>query len=509
MKHIFRISLFVFLSSIVSFSQSQNDSSDYTKRTLRMIPGKEYEAGWFHELFFGVHWRDLWTTPVKAEVLDFENFAGGLTPTKRGGGLQTKSLRFKGNDGREYKFRSVNKDPKKVLDKELQESIAADIIQDQISSANPYAPLVVAPLLTAVGVLQAVPKLVVLPDDEKLGKFRKDFGGILGMIEISPEEEDIEGSDKIVGTIKLMERLDKNHDETVDSREYLKARLMDIYFGDWDRHKDQWKWARFEENGKKIYKPIPRDRDQAFSEFDGLLPSIGEFIVPQLNHFGAGYPKMKFMTWSGRYLDQRFLPFLDKGSWDSVTNFVYEKLTDYEIENAVKQLPIEVYSKAKVELEEKLKSRRNQLKKASNEYYKLVNSVTDVFSTDKRDYIEINSVNDKTEISIYKRNKETGEKEGEALHYKMFENDITDELRIYLKDGDDKIIITGKDNGSPLLRIIGGDGGDELIDNSDINIILHDDGKKTKVKKGASTNMDKDKFKEPQDSLEKYLSKNE
>ena len=59
---------------------------------------------------------------VKVEVLDLNNFAGGLVPIKRGGGLQTKSLRFIGADGRIWKFRSLDKDPSKVLPEDVKES---------------------------------------------------------------------------------------------------------------------------------------------------------------------------------------------------------------------------------------------------------------------------------------------------------------------------------------------------------------------------------------------------
>ena len=51
--------------------------------------------------------------------------AGGLTATQRGGGEQTKSLRFKGADGREYQFRSLDKDPVAALPPELRTTAAA------------------------------------------------------------------------------------------------------------------------------------------------------------------------------------------------------------------------------------------------------------------------------------------------------------------------------------------------------------------------------------------------
>ncbi|MBC8145244.1 MAG: hypothetical protein H7X80_06630, partial [bacterium] len=317
---------------------------------LTVTPNENYEAGWLHRAFFGTHWRDAWTTPVQVQVIDLKTYAGGLTPTKRGGGMQTKSLRFAGGDGREYKFRSLDKDPKKVLPKELQSSIAAKIVQDQISSANPFAPFVVAPLLNAVGVLNAAPTLVVLPNDPLLGTHRDEFAGLLGIIEEHPsasEKQDASfaGADKVEGTLDLFMRFEKRNDEAIDARAYLVARLMDIFLGDWDRHTDQWLWARVDEGGRSVWKPIPRDRDQAFSRFDGLFPWIASHAVPQLEGFRASYPEIADLTTSGRHSDRRFLASLDRLTCDSIAQVVAGALTDAVIENAVRQLPPKSYER--------------------------------------------------------------------------------------------------------------------------------------------------------------------
>ena len=56
-----------------------------------------------------------------------------------------------------------------------------------------------------------------------------------------------------------------------------------MLIGDWDRHEDQWRWALFEkEDGTEICKPIPRDRDQAFSKYDGTMISFLTRAIPGL-----------------------------------------------------------------------------------------------------------------------------------------------------------------------------------------------------------------------------------
>ena len=122
-------------------------------RTVVTAAGEQYRAGAFHRWILGRHYRDLWTTPIEVEVLDLSTFAGGITPLRRGGGRQTKSLRFLGSNGREYSFRSVDKDPSAVLDSILRETVVDDLVQDGISAAHPFGALVAAPLLDATGIL--------------------------------------------------------------------------------------------------------------------------------------------------------------------------------------------------------------------------------------------------------------------------------------------------------------------------------------------------------------------
>ncbi len=510
---------FLFVFILLSSVTAQNN---YEKKYITITPGAEYEAGWFYCLFFGKHWRDVWTQPVKVEILNLNKFAGGLTPIKRGGGFQTKSLRLKGKDGHIWKFRSMEKDPSKILPENLRESIVADVFKDQISSANPMAALVVAPILDSVGVLQARPYLVYMPDDKKLGTFQTEFGGMLGMIEIHPDVDKEEGihfenADDVKGTIKLFKRLLKKRSEKIDSKEYLKARLIDIFIGDWDRHTDQWKWALYKKNGKKFWEPIPRDRDQAFAKWDGLGPSIAEYFVPQFVHFGFTYPNVRDITWSGRYIDRRHLTELTKPQWDSVTAFVQNRLTDNVIDNAVSKLPPEDYPLAANEIASKLKSRRNLLKKISNDYYNLINNVVDINCTDKDELVNIERTSDNlTEVTVIKRKKK------ETLYHKVFDNKITNEIRIYLEGGDDKAIVKGDVSSSPLIRVIGGKGKDTLIDNSIVRgyflsfipipdaenkTKFYDGGKKTIVKKNKSTSYCNNKVTEPKTDLERFEPK--
>ncbi len=442
--------------------------------TVTVTAGPEYGAGWLHQVLFGRHYRDLWTMPIQVEVLDLSRFAGGLTAAKRGGGRQTKSLRFQAGDGRVFAFRLVDKDPTAAIPAELRETLVNQIVQDQISASHPAGALVVSPLLEAGGVRHAEPRLFVLPDDPRLGEFRSDFGGKLGQLEERPtvgvdDEGEFAGAEKIVSTTKLWQYLDRDPRHRVDSRAFLAARLLDVYVGDWDRHADQWRWARFDEGDTRVWQPIPRDRDQAFSKLDGILPWVARFYYPDVVGFGDGYPDMVGLIWDARALDRRLLVDLEKPAWDSIAAGLQGRLTDSVIDAAVQRLPPEYYRRGGSRLAKALKQRRDQLRGASDRFYALLAGSVDVDATDDADLAAVDRLADgSVSVRVYRRDRGSGEgaASGAAYYARTFRPSETREVRLYLHGGDDRAVVRGTGPGSITVRVIGGGGNVELVDST-------------------------------------------
>lgn len=430
-------------TSSVNASDSAGIFIDYET----VVAGKDYKIGGISEIILGEHWRQLWTKPFSVGVLDLGKYGGGLKAYKTGGGLQTKSLHFRGNDGRRYKFRSLDKDPRTVLIPELRNSIVADAFKDQISSSHPYSSVIASRLLDEIGVLNSKPVVTVLPDDPSLGEFRSIFRNMLGTIEETPTGEKdgrpgFAGADKIVDTYELYELLEKDNDNQVDAKEYLKARLFDILVGDWDRHYDQWLWAGYRKDGKTVYKPVPRDRDQAFSLYDGLLPMVAGRAITQIEGYSANYPPMYDLTFSGRYIDRKFLPELDYYAYDSLAKFIQSRLTDEVIDEAVRLMPVEWYSAGLTPLKKLIIARRDKLATITSEYYELINEVADVYGTNKNEEVRIDCRGDVMQVEIFKR-KKNGELEGAPYFSRSFFPDFTNEIRIYLNEGNDNVKISG------------------------------------------------------------------
>jgi len=440
--------------------------------SVTVVPAPQFKAGGTHRFFFGTRYRKLWTTPIRVPVLRLSQFAGGLKPTQKGGGMQTKSLRFAGADGKEYQFRAIVKDPIMTLPPELRHTFAADVFRDQMSSQHPGGTVVVAPLLDAAGVLNAPPIIVQVADDPDLGEYRAEFAGLLGTIEERPRDLETRaatfaGARDIVGTEDLYKKLDENPTITVDGREFLKARLTDVFLGDWDRHMDQWRWALLGEGANRRWVPIPRDRDQAFVRFDGMLLDQARRVSPQLLNFGSGYPDMTGATWNGRDLDRRFLTGLERPVWDSMAAVLKSRLTDQVIATAVRKLPPEFYPLDGPRLERSLKLRRDKLDHMAVEYYKHLAAKVDVYGSDQADSAQVVREADGTTTV-------TVSHQGKEYYRRRFNDDDTDDVRIYLRGGNDKAVVVGEDRDAPNVRIIGDGGNDVYTVRVDNGVRLYD-----------------------------------
>lgn len=473
---------------------------NYKDSVKVMAAGPEFEAGNFKRTFYGEHYRDTWATPVKVNYLDLSTFAGGLTPLKMGGGKQTTSLQLEGKDGNVYQFRTVRKDPSALLPQGFIRTFADDFFQDQISSAHPYGSLIVPDMAKAIGIYYVNPQLVYMPYSRLLGPYIQQVGGQLGTIEARPDEDvsdfkSFGNAKNAISTHKLYEKLHEDNDNEVDQPMYLKARLFDILISDWDRHEDQWRWAEFKKEKGSIYRPIPRDRDQAFTKYDGTLPKLVTKLVPDLQSFDYEIKDVAKLSIAARNLDRNFLNKLTHQQWLQIAFEVQTKLTDQVIEDAVRKMPPEVFNISGQEIIGKLKSRRNNLTKAAEEYYTVLCKEVTVTGTDKHEFILIENIGDYTRLSMHKIDSER--KVGNKIFGRTFLSEETRELNIFAFEGRDSIVVKG-DAAKLKIRIVGGEDVDYFKDNTPRqikNIIVYDtqDNEET-ISKGNSTKLQLSKY---------------
>ena len=475
-------------------SRAQARATDTTSaRRVTIAPGPQYQAGSFTRFLLGDGWRDVWVIPTSVPVLDPATFNGGLKFDKRGGGRQSITVHFKeekGGDG--YVFRSVDKFPGHQLAPEFQGALLGRIVQDQISSMFPAAPLMVPPLHAAIGVLHLETRLVVMADSPILGPTRDTVAGMLGTFELKPKEGKDDtpgfgGSRKIEDTEEFLEALNANHDSRLDEREFLATRLIDFLINDSDRTPDNYEWARFgDKDTGYVWRAIPRDRDWAFIDADGLVNKlVTSKIFPKFARYSTT-PKLTKLTFSSHTLDRRLLQRLTARDFEDVAVRTQQQVTDQVIARALGRLPAEwTNTEASVKLTRVLRARRDSLLPFAQKFYRKLSQDVDLHGTDVADRVEVLRHNDgRVTVTIGPAQTPAvattrrvngvvvtevgGEVATRNSYYeRTFISPETREIRVYLGKGDDVAVVRGARNHSILIRVIGEDGSDTFADSAD------------------------------------------
>ncbi|SMC00393.1 hypothetical protein SAMN00120144_3900 [Hymenobacter roseosalivarius DSM 11622] len=441
---------------------------------VTVVPGPQYAVGPGRELFLGSLYRSSWTQPVRVPTLNLATEKGRLRPFGRGGGRQTTSLKLIAADSSEYVFRSVDKDVTRILPPELRGSIAADVLRGITPTAHPYSALVTGYLLDQTDILHARPRLFVLPDNNQLGPYREQYAGLLGTLEDRPTDPkpNLPGfgnSDKVQRSFSFIRQLYKDHDNRVDAMALSKARAFDMLVADFGRHEDNWKWAAYKDGKSTVYKPIPRDRDQSFTLWNGLLTYLAnrEWVVPSIEDFQEEFHDLKSLNWPARHLDRFLLQSLTREQWQEAGRYIQSTITPAAIDQATARLPTEVQPISGQDLNRKLKVRVQELPKALDDYYLLLARRVDVVGSNKGEVFQVDRQPDASvRVRMYDRAKDSDQPEGEPLYDRTFRPQETKDISLYGLDGQDIFNVSGTTKNSILIRVIGGEGKDRISDDS-------------------------------------------
>ncbi|MBI5857931.1 MAG: hypothetical protein HZB42_09845 [Sphingobacteriales bacterium] len=442
---LFIISFFIALIPVAA----QSDSAT--------AAGGNFNTSGSRAFWMGANYRKEWNTPIRVPVINLSAEHGGLTPVKRGGGKQTKSLRLEDPNGRQYTFRSIAKFiTSKTLPGDLQSEAAADLVSDGVSASYPYAALSMAVLSEAAGVPHGHPRLVMVPDDPKLGEYQKDFANLMVLYEERLPDSVKKGWD----TDEVAEKLEKDNDNDVDQLAMLRVRILDMFVMDLDRHEDQWIWGAWDNGKGKTFYPIAKDRDQAFYINQGLLPGFvkGRALVPQLEGFKPKAKSIERFNFAARNLDRFFLNQLGEEEWKKEVESFLAKMTDKVIEDALAVQPKEIRDISAAKIIQTLKDRRNYIVADVMEYYHFLAEIVSITGSDKKELYHITRNDDGSVlVEVYKITKEGNQ--STKMYERKFDPFYTKEIRIYGFDGDDEFTVNGT-NDKLKIRLIGGGGTD-------------------------------------------------
>ncbi|MDC0006911.1 metallophosphoesterase [Winogradskyella sp.] len=473
-------------------SEIINYTKDFSeKKAVSIYTKEEVDKSNFYKFLWGERYRAQFGTHVNVPSVNLDTLFGGVIPIRKGGGNQSKSLRLEDKKGRQYVMRALKKQAPQYLQaimfkdqyigNKLDDDFVSNLVKDVFTGSHPYAPFVIGDLADAIGVFHTNPVLYYVPKQNALGEFNTHFGNELYMI----EEHTSQGhsnkasfgfSNTLLSTADMMKKIHKDEDIIIDEASYIKARLFDMLIGDWDRHQDQWRWIEFKENGKKVYRPMPRDRDQAFSKMsDGFLLTAAVALIPTaglLRKYDGTLNDVEAINVEPYPLDMELIEESNKDVWDAQVSYIKAHITDEVIEKAFLNIPKEVRDVTIDEIKNTLKERLGNLQDISDRYYKVINTFAVIKGTNKDDWFDVERLPDgKTKVVAY-RIKEG--KKADVFHKRTYAKDETKEIWIYALDDDDVFNVFGEGDHHIKVRLVGGQNNDTYNIKNGNKIIFYD-----------------------------------
>jgi len=100
--------------------------------SVSQIADTRLRTSGFRTFLMGKNYRDEWTTPVKAPILDLKSL--NITSLKEGGGKETRSLHIEEDSAKKFDLRSVEKFPEKAVPDALKETAAQKLVEDGMAT---------------------------------------------------------------------------------------------------------------------------------------------------------------------------------------------------------------------------------------------------------------------------------------------------------------------------------------------------------------------------------------
>ncbi len=483
-----------------------NYPDSFPKTVKTSIYSKEETTkGKLFNAFWGEHYRKYYSTKVEAPTVLLDTLFGGLTPIRTGGGHQSRSIRLVDKDGKEYIMRALKKSATQYFQEvafkdqyvhnQFENTYTEELLLDIYTIAHPYATFANATLSEAIGVYHTNPTLYYVPKQNSLKEYNNAYGNELYMIEERPSDghDEVKSfgfANKIINTEDFLQKLKKTDDNLLDESSYIRARLYDMAIGDWDRHEDQWRWAEFKDGKKTIYRPIPRDRDQAFSSADGFALGALTRIIKDLSLmqvYKENMRSVKRFNMEPFPLDITIISDAELGEWVKQANYIQKHLTDDIIDEAFKQLPLEVQDETIEKIKTQFKGRIKNIENIAREYYDDIHKYAIVKGTDKDNWFDIQrKENGETSVIVYNIKKG---KKGSVIFKKNYHKKTTKEIWFYGLGDSDIFNVSGVKNGIIRLRLIGGQNNDLYTIKNGKKVIVYDFKSKKNTFKTNNTKM--------------------
>ncbi len=445
--------------------------------SARVTVGRHYaDHGAVYRAFFGDHYRAVWATSVTLPVLALGRLPGTPKPTELGGGFQTTSITLETPARNKMVARTLDKDPYKTLPKYARKTFLLRLVRDETSAANPFAPLVLPTLSQAAGIPYTTPRLYYVGSlDSTFDALTPKLRGKVVLVEEKFDGKPMATATRVPGAEDVVDSEDAlraryhSPDEHLDALAFARARLFDIWIGDWDRHEGQWDWAEVPTDGKgHRYVPVPKDRDQAFFRFDdGFLPWLASrrWAVRKLRTTHAHFDDVRGLVLNARFIDRRVLAAVTAAQLDSLALDLQARLTDSVIARAFRAWPAPIRAAEAERTAAMLRSRRAELPVAARTFYESLAEEPLVAGTDADERIVVTRLPGNS-VRVSLAVADDPDSPAPLPYYtRIFTPTETTRLRVYGLGGNDEFILldsTAANAARVRIHLYGGEGEDKL-----------------------------------------------
>lgn len=481
---------------------SANELRKY--KTVFLKASDKYLGGGIKKVMQGTNYRTTWNAPIEVPILWLDTLYGGVEIVEEGGNGQSRSMDLKDKQNHYYKLRSINKNPTANAPAVLRK-LAGQIILDVTSAGHPYAAIPAARLAGSLNLAHTHPKLYYLPRQPVLDTLNDRYGSRLFLLEHDPQGTQgdwINSPHSIIDMPDwedMIEVLMNEPKARLDQETMLRARLLDLIVGDWDRHPGNWGWGKYMDGSNARFIPIIIDRDMVFFKLEGFIQRVFTlpFIDPRYQAFCKEIRYLPGMMINPEPVDKMMLNRLTEEDFQRIVINVQQTLTDEVIEEALRLWPDTIYKLTGEEVKEKIMARRRDLPKYASAFYRIISEKVEVPGTHAQDHFVVTPARD-GKISV-KVMADTDKSGGTVFYERTFDPELTEELILVGLNSDDVFELKKGDYGKMKFTIIGGKGKDEFRLDQDANLrrknikLLDDD--KLKVPSGFSyDNFDRDRF---------------
>jgi hypothetical protein len=246
--------------------------------------------------------------------------------------------------------------------------------------------------------------------------------------------------------------------------------------------------------GMPLWQPLPEDPDFVLVRHDGVTSAVIRGRVPDFLKFSQNFPgKLEGPLNNSYQVDRWLLTDLDAADWEAVAKDVASRLGDDVIEKAIRRLPPQWFAVNGQQTIADLKTRRAGLVAYVLRVYRLEAETVNVHATDQAEVVTLaRGTDDSVELTIAVAG-------GAAPYYRRrFLANDTNEIRVHLHGGNDRVTRTGAAGGPILVRVVAGGGHDVVDDSKSGGTDVWRDAGTVEVLRGSGTKVRGDVWVNPE-----------